>query len=205
MAITTYAQLQTAVINWLKVSSSDFDTDQLGDLITLAEKRIFRNVRVRAMETTISSAISAGVVAVPSDYVEAKHIFVQTSGEYRPLGRRPVEWIYQNYPVRSSDGTPKYFARESGNLIFGPYPDSGYTISGVYYKRLTAIATTANDLFTNNPDLYLMACLVESEPLFGRDARLPVWEAKYRQIVEDLNNEDRREQSSGSVLSIGLG
>ena len=49
MAIGTYAELQTAVANWL--DRGDL-TDRIQEFIDLAEARINRNLRLRLMETT---------------------------------------------------------------------------------------------------------------------------------------------------------
>lgn len=198
MAITTYAQLKTAVTSWLDITASDL-TSVIDDLVTVGELRIFRECRTRDMEDSISTAISSGTIALPSGYVELKHARIDGTPS-QPLERRSAEALYEMYPTRSSSGKPQFIAREGSTFIFGPYPDSGYTVKGVYYKRLTAVASSANALFTANPDLYLFACLAESEIVIGRDARIPIWEAKYNKILADVNGEDRREQASGSTL-----
>ena len=46
------------------------------------------------------------------------------------------------------------------------------------------------------------ACLAESEILIGRDARIPIWEAKYQRILMDVNGADKAEDSSGSSLQM---
>ena len=198
MALTTYAELKTAVAAWMDVTSATL-TSTIDDLITVAEARIFREARTRDTEATLSGTITSGVVAVPADYIELKFAYLNTSPS-QILERRNAEWIYSQYPTRSSSGKPKYISRQSGNFIFGPYPDSGYTLAGVYYKKLAALSTTAHALFTNNPDLYLFGCLAESEILIGRDARLPIWRAKYAEILSDVNGVAKAEESSGGSI-----
>jgi len=198
MAITTYAQLKTAVTSWLDVSTATLSTT-IDDLVTIAEARIFREARTRDTEAVLSGTIASGVVAVPSDYIALKFAYLVTSPS-QILERRPAEWIYSQYPIRSSAGRPKYIGREAGNFIFGPYADSGYTLAGVYYKKLAALSTTAHALFTNNPDLYLFGCLAESEILIGRDERLPIWRTKYAEILAQVNGVAREEDSSGGTL-----
>ena len=200
MALTTYAELKTAIAAWTQVSAADLSS-QIDDLVTIAEKRIFREVRTRDMETALSVTIAAGVAALPTSYVALKMAYVDVS-PIQELERRSGEWIYRNYPYQASSGIPKYIGRVGTNFVFGPYPDSTYTIKGIYYVRLTAIATTVNALFTANPDLYLMASLAEAEMLIGRDSRVPIWEAKYQKIMTDLNGEDKTEDQSGSGLQM---
>jgi hypothetical protein len=57
-----------------------------------------------------------------------------------------------------------------------------------------------NALFTNNPDLYLFACLAEAEIIIGRDKRVQLWEAKYQKILGLVNGVDNEESASGSSL-----
>jgi hypothetical protein len=198
MAITTYSELKIAVVAWLDIATADL-TSVIDDLVTVGEKRIFRECRTRDMEDSFSTAISSGTIALPSNYVELKYARIDGTPS-QPLERRSAESLYEMYPNRSSEGKPKYIAREGATFIFGPYADSAYTVKGIFYKRLTVVASAANALFVANPDLYLFACLAESEIVIGRDSRIPIWEAKYNKILADVNGEDRREQASGSTL-----
>jgi hypothetical protein len=203
MALSTYSDIKTSVENWLK--RSDLDA-YIPDLITLGEMRIYRDLRIRAMEAALNTAISSGVLAVPSGYVAMKHAYVDAS-PVQWLERKTAEWIYQNYPTRSSDASPKYFAREAENFIFGPYPDSGYTIKGVYYKQLDALSdsNTTNWFTTNAPDLLLWAALCEAEPFMKNDARVALWESKYEAVKSRVQSADDREEFSGSILSVSAG
>lgn len=198
MSISTYAELQTAVASWLKRTDL---TDEIPDLITLGEKWIFRRARTRDMETALSVSISSGVAAVPADYVEMKHAYIDGT-PVCPVQRQSASQIYARYPLRSADGKPQFFARDGSNFIFGPYPDSNYTLKGIYYKRLTTIVSSANALFTANPDLYLFAALSEAEPFLKNDKRMPVWMAKRDQALADVNMEDQKETFSGGPLSM---
>jgi hypothetical protein len=199
-ATPTYSELQAAVKNWLK-RGTELDS-YLADIILAGEKRIFRKLRVRAMEEALSSTISSGTIALPTGYVDLKFAYIDGS-PVQNLQRKSADWMYLNYPTRASDGKPKFIAREGTNFIFGPYPDSGYTVKGVYYKRLTAVASSANTLFTDNPDLYLFAALAESSLFLGQDDNRPkIWEAKFNEILRDVQNEDSDEGTSGGVLSM---
>ena len=209
MAISTYNQLGVAVARWVGGSDAS-DSTALGfplaiaDVITIAEARIFREARTKDTEASMTTTISSGVVAVPSDYIALKFAYIDAT-PVQTLERRSAEWIYSNYSTRTASGMPKYIGRDASNFIFGPYPDSGYTVKGVYYKKLAALSTTAHALFTNNPDLYLFGCLAEAELIVGKDARVQVWEAKYQKILADVNGVDRAEGSSGGALQMRVG
>ena len=206
MSFGSYTSFGTSLATWLLNNNAATVTDvgvtMIGDLITVGENRLFREARTRDMEVAMSTAIGSGVIAVPSGYVAMKHAYVNTSPVQR-LERRSAEWIYQAYPIRSSTGVPKFFARDATNFIFGPYPDSAYTVNCVYYKHLAALTgSAANALFTANPDLYLFACLAEGDMVIGRDDRIKVWEAKYQKVLMQVNGEDLADGNSGSGLQM---
>jgi hypothetical protein len=202
MSIGTYAQLQTAVGNWL--NRSDL-TSFIPDLIRLGEDRIYRRLRIRAMESSLSSAIASGVVAVPADYVEMKYAYINGT-PVTWLDPKEPQWIIQNYPTRSSDGLPKFFAPDAGNFIFGPYPDSAYTMKGTYYKRLTALSdqNTTNWFTTNAPGVLLFAALCEAEVFIKNDPRLALWDAKYEQEISGIELEEKQARISGGPLSVSV-
>jgi len=198
MSITTYAELQTAAANWLKRSDL---TSYIPDLIRLGELRIFREVRCRIMESSLSSAISSGVVTVPSDYLGLKSAYIDGSPTQK-LQRATVSQIYDKYPLRAAEGKPKMVAREGSSFIFGPYPDSSYTMKGIYYAKPTSIQTSANALFLESPDLYLFAALAEAAPFLKDDARIVIWDGKYASVVKQIEDADRDEDSTGGGLAV---
>jgi hypothetical protein len=200
VAITDYDTLQSALANWLHRANLDA---VIPDLILFGENRIYRDLRVRQMETALNSTIASGVIAVPTGYVELKNAYVSGSPA-QALQRKDAEFIYANYPTRSSQGKPKFIAREATNLIFGPYPDSAYTIKGVYYKKLDPLSAsnTTNWLITDAPDLILFASLCEAAAYIQEDERLPLWERKYAQIAQRVQENDDQEEFSGSPISM---
>jgi hypothetical protein len=201
MSITSYSELQTAIGNWL---DRDDLTSYIPDFITLAEKRIYRECRLRCMEVALNSTIASGVIAVPSTYVELKHAYIDGSPT-SPLQRRTAQWIYEHYPTRSADGKPAHIARDVDSFIFAPYPDSGYVVKGTYYQSLTALSTSLTNWFTANaPGLLLFAALCEAEPFLKNDDRLTLWETKYQAEKNALVMAEKQEQFSGSPLSVSF-
>lgn len=203
MSIANYSELKTAVSNW--INRSDLSS-YVADLVMLGERRIYRELRIRAMETALSSTISNGVITVPSTYVQLKSARIDGT-PVTPLTRTSVDHVYHQYPTRSSQGTPKLIAREGSNFIFGPYPDSAYTVKGIYYARLTALSdsNTTNWFTDNAPDLLLWAALAETEAFLKNDPRILTWEAKYQAAKKMVQDEDDRENHSGSPLSARCG
>ena len=199
MSLDTYSGLVTAVQNALHRADLALFVP---DWVTLAESRINKFLRVRAMETSVSSTMASGVISVPSGYLSLKDAYITSTQPYVGLDRKTANWIYNNYPNRTADDTPGFIAREGSNFIFGPYPDTNYTVKLVYWARLTALSSATNTVFTNYPGLWYYGALCESAPWLKDDKRIPVWEAKFQDLLKQVQDEDDDEFLSGSVLRV---
>ena len=199
MALDTFAALKTAIADWLH---RDDLTSAIPDFITLAETRIFRDLRSKDMETAFSTAIASGTIATPAKYIDLKFAYVDRT-PIQWLDRKTAKWIYTNYPTRSSTSLPKFIGRDASTFVFGPYPDSTYTITGVYYKDIGPLSSSAHTVFTNNPDLYLFGALQEAAPFMRNDARVMLWEAKYKgALIAAQGVADREDVSGGPLRSV---
>jgi hypothetical protein len=197
MALTTYSDLQASVASWLH---RDDLTAIVPDLIALGEERLFRELRCRQMETALSGTIASGVIAVPSDYKELKFAYIDGT-PIQSLQKTSAHDIYTRYPYRVSDTLPQYIARDATNFVFGPYPDSTYTVKGVYYAQPASISSSAT-FFAQFPSLFLFASLCEAAPFMMNDTRLSVWESKYAAALSLANGESKKEDASGAGMQV---
>ena len=201
MAIGTYAELQTAVANWL--DRGDL-TDRIQEFIDLAEARINRNLRLRLMETTATGTLTPGTrdYTLPTDYIQAR-TFHLTLDPIVSLSYVTPE-IMNRIWGGSTSGTPEAFTIIGENYRLGPEPATADGYSMLYYKRVPALtpAATTNRMLTNNPDIYLYGALLEAEPFLQNDARIQLWATAYRQAVNDLQVQDDKDRHSGSELRV---
>ena len=201
MAISTYAELQTSVANWL--DRGDL-TDRIKEFIDLTEARMNRNLRLRLMETTATGTLVAGTrdYALPTDYIQAR-TFSLTTDPLVPLSYVTPE-IMNRIWAGSTSGTPSSFTIIGENFRLGPAPSSADGYSMLYYKRIPALtpAATTNTMLTQNPDIYLYGSLLEAEPFLMNDQRVQLWATAYRQAVNDLQAQDEKDRHSGSALRI---
>ena len=202
---TDYTSFGNSLAAWLTDQDSSTITDigvnLTADLISIGETRIFREVRTRDMETAFSDTITAGMLALPASYLALKSAYLDASPNVS-LERRSAEWIRLSYPQSTTSGIPKFIARYGTNFIFGPYPDSNYSILGVYYKNIGPLSSSAHTLFTNNPDLYLFASLAAAAPYLKDDKRVLLWEAQYKSALLDAQKQSDDEEGSGDALEI---
>jgi hypothetical protein len=201
MSISTYAELKSAVANRLRRSDTSSYVD---DWITLAETDIYRRLRVRDMETAFSDTISSGVIALPTSYIDLKFAYISATPVVK-LQRKRAEFIYEKYPFRTATSKPAFIAREGSNLIFGPYPDSNYTVSGVYYKNLGAVSSSAHALFTSNPDVYVYGALLMAARDAKDDAGVVRWQPLYEQALSSAQKCSDMEEVSGGGLEMVAG
>lgn len=202
MALDTIAGLEAAVSDW---TNAGLTTAQARDVITIAENRVYRELRVRQMEATTTIAITNGSASLPSDYLDVKNAHLSNSPS-RALKRTTVDRIYQDYPQRSATGEPLYFARDGSNFIFGPNAGSGYSIVLNYFSRpATVIGSTLTGIVLEYPELLLFSAMCEAEPYLGRDERVALWEQKYQNVKMQVEKEDKGENFSGSVLEVRAG
>ena len=208
MAVSTYVDVRQAVWDLLDLTATYYTTAKIDVLLAGCEDKILRDpgLRVRQMETALSNTIVSGVVALPADYLELKNAYLDGSPT-TPLQRKSAEWMFQNYPTRSSDAKPKFIARDAGNFIFGPYPDSGYLLKGTYYARSVVAGTSAAlvGLLATFPNLLIFSGAAEVEKAMGRSERSPIWLASYKELRDSVMIEAREEAWSGSPLAVTAG
>jgi hypothetical protein len=180
MAISTYAELLTAIENHL--DRSDLD-DRIPEFVVIGEARIGREVKAKQMEQRVSTTPTSKYVSVPSDFVSLRGVRIEGAS---------VGWLDYVAPdaffsgfASSNTGSSNKYTIFGDELIFPVTPTGDVELW--YYKKLTSLATTTNTLFTVNPDLYLYAALTASAPYLQNDKRIQVWEGLYKQTKDSVN------------------
>ena len=101
MSFATYSDLQTSIAGYL--ARSDL-TNQIPDFITFAENRLRRELRVRQMLKSVTTATVSGdsTVEVPSDFLQIRD-FVVLTNPIQPLSYSSPSTLSN---VRQSDFLP---------------------------------------------------------------------------------------------------
>ncbi len=201
MAIGTYAELQTAVANWL--DRADL-TDRIPEFIALGEARMNRLLRLRMMEGkyTASTVGAQRNYALPTGYVQMRNFQINLT-PIRPLQYVTPE-VYDRLWGGSSSGTPEVYTIVANELQLGPKPDSVMTMEMLFYKKITAlsVSNTTEQMLTENPDIYLYGALMEAEPFIMNDERVGLWAQGFAQAVQALQEQDNKDRHSGSALRV---
>lgn len=166
MAISTYAELQTAIGNWM--DRTDLSS-RLPEFIAMFEAALNRELRVRQQVTTTSLSPSSGTASLPSDYLLWKRVTWQGSTK-RELEYVDSSYFQSSYPTSPSD-TPRFFTIEGSTLRITPVDDTSLTMA--YVQKVPSLATTDPNWFlTAHPDAYLFGSLAAAKTLTaGEDNR----------------------------------
>jgi hypothetical protein len=200
MAITTYAELKTAVENWL---AHTLFTARVPEFIAIFEATANRRLRTRWQEGTASlTPGSDGTVALPSDYLALRRA-TWTGSKRVELEYVHPTYFQSAYPTRPQ-GTPTIFTIEGSTLKVMPLDATAVELD--YYAKVPALSdsATTNWLLTAHPDLYLFGAMVEAE-LFGvNDERAPLWKARRDEIFSEIEQLSMRGRGAGAVRVVGM-
>lgn len=188
MAITTYAELQTAVGQWLHRSDL---TTVIPTFIALAEGE-FSRLQLTNQITTVTLSVSGVSTALPTDWYSVRSVVVNAGGRMRALDYIAEEEVRQ-YNI---SGTPKHYSISGENLLIAPTPDGTYDVTLTYYAKVAALSdsNTTNALLEHSPDAYLWRAVYEGAK-YTQDLQLAGFAAsEYQRIVADLKTDDMDRQ-----------
>lgn len=199
MAISTYAELQTAIGNWLGRPGDSTITGIIPDWIALAEVRVNRELRIRAMEERATATISGPYAALPNDFLAMRNFQLNTN----PVTSMDLvsPELIDRIVAGSGAGRPRLYAIVNDEIQLAPAPDGPYPAEMVYWKKFEALLPTApsNWLLANAPDVYLFGSLVEAAGYLGDDQHLQQWEARYQAAIRSLQDSDDTGKWSGAT------
>lgn len=195
MAITTYAELQAAVTNWL-YGRSDL-APRIPEFIQLAEAKFNRELKVRQMEQRASAPVNLAsdepeFLSLPGDFQAMRRVrLLGASGGVKPRLKFATGAQLDDLREKHNDtaGQPIWFAIVGDEMEMLPTPNAAYSVEMVYRKRLAPLTggNPSNWLLAESPDLYLYGTLLESAAYLHEDERIPLWESARKQIIADMN------------------
>jgi len=203
MAISTYAELQASIANFL---NRDDLTATIPDFIALAESSISNEVRHWRMETRSETTVDSQFTGIPSDWLATIRFHLETDGttDLRYLSRAEIQAMRANRD--DSTGIPSFYGHSAGQFEVMPTPDSAYSSVLNYYAKVPTLtdSATTNWLLTHYPDVYLYGALLHSAPYLKEDQRAQTWAALYTSAVERVNDASSKSTASGSGLRLNI-
>jgi len=205
MALGTYEELKTSVANWI---DRDDLTSRIPDFITLAEARINRNLRIRAMEDRSTATVNAGqdYYGLPDRYVQMRHITIAQGNrdvdlEYLTPERFDLEI---NRVWAGGAARPRKYTLIGDELRLGPCPSAEGTMQMIYWRTFNSLgdSNTSNWLLSNAPDVLLYGALLEAETFVKNIEAAKGWGILFGEGIQSIQNADDRDRHSGGALHV---
>lgn len=210
MALTTYAELQTAVANWL---NRDDLASRIPEFIELADAAIRREQRAVRRIYSVNVGGGVGITfsqqgqALPANILLVRAVWPMSGSNLATLKQTSFDkfrdLVHSN---RGAAGVPTHFAIlpaenptiAGPRIFFWPVPSGSYQFDVLYVHDVGKLGAIGNPLFDLHPDLYLMGALVESAPFLKHDERVPLWLNRYDRVLASINGTVEEQQQGAS-------
>jgi hypothetical protein len=205
----TFTSLQEDVRRYLERggATDPIVYDQIPRLITLAERRIARELKIQGFQTVVNTTLQAGLAVYPKPdrWRDTISMNVGTGANYNthsPIFTRSYEYVRSYWPNETETGTPIFYADYNySNWIFAPTPDANYPLEVLYYELPPLLDDTnqTNWLTEFAPNILLYGVLVEATPFVKDDERVQLWQSYYDRALAAINGEDLQKIMDRSV------
>ncbi len=196
MALTTYAELQSAIATWL---ARDDLASHIPDFIALFEACANRRLRARQMETGVTLTLSSGAAPLPSDYLSWRRVTFAGSP------RAELDYVAPSYfQAAYSDqaaGTPRVFTIGGAAVSVRPAADGPLEFN--YYQTIAPLGAAPNWLFAAHPDAYLFGALAEAQGFNLDTEKLALWKARRDEVFAEIESLARRSLGGGAIRTVG--
>lgn len=195
MYTMTYASLLEDIRRYLErgftAESDPIVYDQLPRLITLAERRIARELKIQGFIRAVVTpmAIGQAVYLKPDRWRDT--VSMTVGG--RPVFSRSYEYLRNYWPDEAQTGTPEFYADyDYQHWLFAPTPATVEELEILYYEqpRFLGEDFQTNWLTEYAPEALLYASLLEAAPFLKNDERIQTWQNMYDRTAQSLNGQD---------------
>lgn len=193
MALDTYANLKTSITAWTKRADL---ASYLSDFVTLAEARIFTDLKVKEMEARTEYTPTSRYLATPTGMRTIRRVIAKSNPEVELLFTSP-DGIHALYDT--STGTPSHYTVLGSEIEFNRVPNVAVEI--VYFAEPAALSdsATSNAILSAYPQVYLAASMMEAASFTHDDGMLAKWQALYSAAVQSANSKSSQFHTSGPM------
>jgi hypothetical protein len=211
----TYSQYVTQIATMAVVPETDPNYIAiLPQMITYAENRMCRDLDFLSTQVSRTYTLTSGSnsLSIPtSDFITTQTITAGPSNT--PVLPVSKTFIQNVYSTSTGASLPQYFAMYGGdlattgntsnNIIFGPWPDSNYTITITGTARPASLSATNTTTFISTylPDVMIMASMIYISAYqrnFGRQSDDPAmaqsYEGQYNALLKSALVEEVRKK-----------
>ena len=193
MSFATFADLKT------NVRSAFNDRSDIPDFVyTLTTAELNSRLRVMQMESTSSLAVSVESTALPADFIEARHAYLDKD----PRVRLDLADEFSKTTDFRTSGEPKTYTIVDGFLLLNPVPDGSYTVLLRYIAKLADFSADAdtNDVLVTFPSLYFYGALWQAAMWEGDGEAAAKYEQMFDAHLSRVETRERQARLSAGPL-----
>jgi hypothetical protein len=167
--------------------------EQLPRLITLAERRIARDLKILGFVRAVTTVLQVGVATYRKPDRWRDTVSMTLNGV--PIFGRSYEYLRSYWPQETQTATPQFYADyDYQHWLLAPTPDAASSLEILYYEqpRFLDEDNQTNWLTDYAPDALLYATLLEATPFLKKDERIGTWQNMYDRAAQGLNGEDMK-------------
>lgn len=180
-AIENFNDLINTIEGWL---DRDDLSDKIPHFIYLAEARFNRLLRTPEMETWYPVATTNSTVALPTDYLGIRFVYLTTDNcRYTLQQVTPVDMANMN---GRTDEAPRFYSVNGRRLQLFPTRNANLEIH--YYQRIPPLTQNVanNWLLDTHPDIYLLGALVQAEAYIDNPDQVALWKSGLDEALGEL-------------------
>lgn len=195
MALATYADLLASVASW--TGRTDL-ASVIPDFVIIFEAVVNRRLRARQMETTATLTTSAGLVALPADYLGWRRL-TWTGSTGIELKYKTPSGLRILFPQFVA-GIPSSFTIEGSNIQTADTDDTTGAFTFEYYQKIPTLSGTVNWLYATHPDAYLFGTMTELYS-FQKDAdNVAFWGGRRDTVLDEIEALALRTRGPSAIM-----
>jgi hypothetical protein len=195
VSLATYADLQTAIAEWLGRETDAALLSRVPDFIRLCEAKLNRDLRSNRMEKRATALVNMlsdepEFIALPLDFQTMRRVRLNgVDGKPRLEFMSGAQADEFRTRAGNAPGRPQFFTIFGDEMELIRTPDMAYTLEMVYRANIPALANdnATNWLLTTSPDIYLYGALLETAPYIKEDERINTWAAGFKYAFDSIN------------------
>ena len=181
MAVTTYAELVTALDGATGYLHRSDLTAKIPDFIRLCEADLASDLRLllAETETTLTATIGSRLMAVPARFGTPLALWCTTYSPRLQLTFRDSV----DLPVTENNSPSDYYTVDGAYIATEHPADSAHTYTLRYMPKWDLAATLTNTVLTNWPGAYLYGTLIASMGYTRDMSQQQLWQSKYNEAI----------------------
>ena len=183
--------------------------DRMDRFLRIVEARVNRKLRVSGMSIRATVPLIDGdsYYGLPPDFGGLRDIEISSSPDAnnKTLFYMSPEQL-NNHSNSGGQGSKIYYTIVAQQIQISPAQSMGI-MEVIYYQKLIPLTSIepVNWLSGINPDAYIFGLLVEISAFAKDKDAATLWNGRFVEVLDEIDNEDKTDRWSGTSLEIRVG